>query len=110
MSTPSKVGSHEISTFNDSYFELVRETDELKPSFVDDAFGDAALEFKQVWGMSIARSKNFEFLVRELTKEGHETLLSIAEDYGEYYADKKSLLAPIYLHFSFETGGPSSVR
>ena len=102
---PLQVGGVDFPTYHDEYFARVREYYGVTPGFL----GPFSFELKPVGNMSegggkggnlIGFSNDKMFLVKELNKTDHNTLIKIADEYADHMTHHDgTLLCTVLAHF-----------
>jgi len=104
---PITIGERSFPTFNDQHFVKIREFYGIKDGFIDGAFsfelkvdGGNMSEGGGKGGNLMGFTDNKMFIVKELNKTDHNTLLKVAGDYANHmiHADG-TLLCRILAHF-----------
>ena len=104
---PVKVGEHDMPTFNDEQFAKIREHYGVPADFIDSSFsfalkseGGNMSEGGGKGGNLMGFTEDRCFIIKELNKTDHETLLAIAPDYAEHMCHEDgTLLCCILAHF-----------
>lgn len=90
-------GGREVELFNEYYFRPLRERAGVPEDFINSWSIDGLSAGGGKGGTLMARLDNF--IVKELSKGDHQTLLRITESFSEHLRTGKSLLSPIFRHF-----------
>jgi hypothetical protein len=104
---PIKVGEHDMPTFNDAHFAKIRAFYGVPADFIDASFsfalkaqGGNMSEGGGKGGNLMGFTADRGYIIKELNKTDHATLLSVAADYAEHMCHEDgTLLCRILAHF-----------
>lgn len=94
-------GGREVELFNEFFFRPLRARAGVPDDFLSSWSIDGLAAGGGKGGALMARLD--DFIVKELSKGDHQTLLRITEGFCEHLRSGKSLLSPIFLHFRDKT-------
>lgn len=92
-------GGRECQCFNDDVFSSLRASAQVPDDFLNEDWGLEQLAEGGGKGGSMLARVGESYIVKELSRGDHATLLQIAGSYAEHIKTGDSLLCPIYLHF-----------
>jgi len=104
---PITIGERSFPTFNDQHFVKIREFYGIKDGFIGTSFsfelktnGGSMAEGGGKGGNLMGFTRDRQFIVKELNKTDHNTLLKVAEDYANHMIHPDgTLLCQILAHF-----------
>mmetsp|Transcript_56449 Transcript_56449/g.132402 ORF Transcript_56449/g.132402 Transcript_56449/m.132402 type:complete len:361 (+) Transcript_56449:99-1181(+) len=96
----------DVQLFNDNLFAKLRVHDRIPDDFINTGW-DFEKDFKAGGGKggTLMAGIGESYIVKELSKGDHVTLLSVSASYTRHMCDGETLLCPIYLHFADRTTG-----
>jgi len=95
----------DVQLFNDEIFRQVRAFAQVPDDFVNEGWDLGKLQNGGGKGGTLMARVGACYIVKELSKGDHETLLQIAGGYADHVRDPDTILCPIYLHFRDKTTG-----
>merc|ERR1719229_415525 len=98
-STEIRPAGRDVELFNDQVFRELRAFAQVPDDFVNTGWDLAALADGGGKGGSLMARIGSSYIVKEMSKGDHNTLLEIASTYGHHVREGETLLSPIYLHF-----------
>lgn len=95
-----KAGGREIRVWNGGLWRRVRALDNIPDNFIENAFSYGSFAAGGGKGGDLmTTTKDNRYIVKELNKGDHASLLEVAEPYVEYVTSNTSLLSRFYLHY-----------
>eukprot|EP00746_Dinoflagellata_sp_MGD_P019570 gnl/MRDRNA2_/MRDRNA2_145495_c0_seq1.p1 gnl/MRDRNA2_/MRDRNA2_145495_c0~~gnl/MRDRNA2_/MRDRNA2_145495_c0_seq1.p1 ORF type:complete len:335 (-),score=63.64 gnl/MRDRNA2_/MRDRNA2_145495_c0_seq1:119-1123(-) len=100
FSSSIRVAKRDIKVWNNDLWARVREKDGISNDFLEDAL--SFNDFKPGGGKGgdlMAFTRDNRFIVKELNKGDHKSLMEVTESYVQHVLDGDTLLATFYVHF-----------
>jgi hypothetical protein len=104
-SSPIAPAGREASLFNDEIFRQLRQLAGVPDTFVNDGWSFETLESGGAKGGCLMAFLGSEFVVKELSSDDHESLLSISKSYFDHVRGGDTTLSAILLHFEDQLTG-----
>jgi hypothetical protein len=92
-------GGRQAELFNDQIFRELRAFAQVPDDFVNAGWNMDALQDGGGKGGTLMARIGSTYIVKEMSKGDHATLLDITNSYGHHVREGETLLSPIYLHF-----------
>eukprot|EP00927_Polykrikos_kofoidii_P051597 TRINITY_DN45392_c0_g1_i1.p1 TRINITY_DN45392_c0_g1~~TRINITY_DN45392_c0_g1_i1.p1 ORF type:complete len:415 (-),score=73.01 TRINITY_DN45392_c0_g1_i1:410-1654(-) len=102
---PIKPGGRDVRLFNDHLFSELRSYAQVPNDFVNDGWNLASLVNGGGKGGTLMACVGDKYIVKELSRSDHETLLDVSQSYFAHVRSGETLLCPIYLHFQDVAAG-----
>lgn len=96
---PIRPGGREAELFNERLFCELRAYAQVPDDFVNGGWDLGKLEAGGGKGGTLMARVSSAYIVKELSKGDHDTLLAIAGSYAKHVRAGETLLCPVYLHF-----------
>eukprot|EP00931_Biecheleriopsis_adriatica_P017136 TRINITY_DN12390_c0_g2_i1.p1 TRINITY_DN12390_c0_g2~~TRINITY_DN12390_c0_g2_i1.p1 ORF type:complete len:350 (-),score=56.68 TRINITY_DN12390_c0_g2_i1:312-1361(-) len=90
---------HEVELFNDDIFCELRKYAQVPDDFVNSGWNLETLTSGGGKGGTLMAFVDSSFIVKEMSKGDHQSLLRVALSYGQHVRGGDTLICPIYLHF-----------
>jgi len=107
MSGDVRPGGRECELFNDHIFCELRALAQVPDDFVNSGWNLEELTHGGGKGGTLMARIGNSYIVKELSKADHASLLQLTASYGQHVRSGETLLCPMYLHFRDTPSGRS---
>mmetsp|Transcript_12557 Transcript_12557/g.44483 ORF Transcript_12557/g.44483 Transcript_12557/m.44483 type:complete len:430 (+) Transcript_12557:119-1408(+) len=107
MSGDVRPGGRECELFNDHIFCELRALAQVPDDFVNSGWNLEELTHGGGKGGTLMARIGDSYIVKELSKSDHASLLQLTASYGQHVRSGDTLLCPMYLHFRDTPSGRS---
>eukprot|EP00931_Biecheleriopsis_adriatica_P017135 TRINITY_DN12390_c0_g1_i1.p1 TRINITY_DN12390_c0_g1~~TRINITY_DN12390_c0_g1_i1.p1 ORF type:complete len:358 (-),score=60.37 TRINITY_DN12390_c0_g1_i1:205-1278(-) len=88
-----------VELFNDDIFRELRKVAQVPDDFVNTGWDLSTLKAGGGKGGTLMAFVGSSYIVKEMSKGDHQSLLRVASSYGKHVLGGDTLICPIYLHF-----------